>query len=481
MPEAHPAEPSASRSTRRWTVGDVIDFERYVHAEDHPTAAPAAEWLPSRSEDRRIVFLGWLDRVRAGSPVPSPGSVFERGRRLVQAFAIAVGLVFGAGLAGGLLSHHETEPINTLMFFGGTVGVQLVFLLLVGIAWLARIARLRISFVQDATLLLIGLAGRLTRRLDGDRRSALQSRWSELNLRSERLAPLVGCQVLMVTQLFAIAFNVGLLAAMLLVYLPFVELRFGWQSTYSFTTAGVDGWVRLVSTPWSWISAGLAPDASQVAATRYTRGQNAGSLPADAAHAWWPFLLCAIAFYGLALRVALAGLFGVVSRGRLARLSFTHPDATALWRRLHRPLVVTSGGERVLSADAGGDRPRPSGGTDLLIVDEDLASDEGLENVRRRFGGRVGCVVTANIDDDALSGVLTAALDRQVGSVAIATSATRDPIVAVAAFVRAVAGRSSKDVEITLLLCGDATDERMIIWRRFVGIQRLLAGVERCA
>lgn len=464
-------EPSGAR----WTVRDVIDFEWLIDREA-PVADRAVD--PGHA-DRRTVFRLWLDRVRVHVASPSPGETYDRGLRLLRLFAVLMGMALGVVLAGTLLSHNDAEPINALLFFGGTAGLQLAVLLLVGIAWSLGKANVRVRPLQDVLLLVVGLFGRLLDRLDGARRTALQARWAALDLRSGRLAPLIGCQLLVVTQLFAIFFNIGLLAAMLLVYLPFVELRFGWQSTYSYGADGVAAWVQLVAAPWSWISSVLAPDAAQVAATQYTRGQHADTLPIAAAHAWWPFLLCAIVFYGLLIRLVLAGLATLVLRHRLAQPPFTHPAANALWRRLTGPLVVSHANDQRLPEPRLEARPHRTGSVHLLVVDDELGGRGDAVRVRVEgfFGGHVGPSIASSIDDDALRADVVAALASH-DSVIVAIPAERDPLVAVADFVRALIAAARPATEITILLI-DGGSARLEIWRRFVVIQRLRIGVEQ--
>ena len=398
---AIPPDPASTAAPRRrWTVGDVIDFEQLVQRDDVAIGPPG--FAPADGEDRSTVFLRWLDARRHDGEAVLPGTTYERGRRVVQAIVGFAGLVVGAGLAGSLLSHRDAEPINALLFFGATVGLQVLVLVAVMLAWLLRRVNVRCPAIDDAMLLFVRAAGRVVDRLDGSRRSSLRARWAALDLRSDRLSPLVGSQMLGVTQRFAIAFNGGLIVAMLFVWLPFTDLRFGWQSTYPIDPGTVDAGVRAVAAPWRWMAADLAPDAAQIAATRYTRGQRAESLPSDAARAWWPFLFCAIVVYGLLLRVALTTMIGATLRRRLDRLTFTHPAANALWRRLHGPLVTAHANDVRLTDGPQVTASSTAARIALLIVDTDLAPV--AERVRSRLAAWAGAAmpigIAADVDDD---------------------------------------------------------------------------------
>ena len=480
---------------RRWSLADVIDFE---HLAARPTDPPGADEAlrhaaKVRSDDRNVVFLAWLDAMRLHGARPLPGASYERGRRVLRLLVAIVGLVAGAGLVGALLARSEIEPINALLFFGATVGVQLAFLLALVIAWMLRRLHVQIRPLQDLWLASLGAIARWSSRgmqaLDGERRTALHAWHATFDVRSERLAPLVGCDVLIVAQSFAVAFNLGLLGAMLFVYLPFVELRFGWQSTYSFTAAGVDAWARLVASPWSWLGGSLIPTPEQVAATQFTRGQSAATLSAAAARAWWPFLIMAIAVYGLAIRLLIMAACAAVLRHRLGRLQFVSPQANALWRRLRGAFVATTPSLDLLPDRVDLHVGAPIARIDLLVVDTELAAV--IESVRARVSALLAAPVdrlaTAEVDDDRLPAELVAALRNAHSGIVIAIAAHRDPIVAIAGFLRAIRAALGDPAELTIALVGslgsDASpsvdDGRLTIWRRFVTIQRLAIRVER--
>ena len=470
-----------------WTVSDLIDF-------DHLVAADAAvprddDWRPAPSiaNDRRAAFHAWLQHARAEAEAMLPGRVWSHGLRIVTTLAIVLGLAIGFGLAGTLLSQRAAEPVNALLFFAVTVGLQLGVLVLAACAWGLRRIGLPLHGLRATLLAVVTAFGALVDRLDGERRSALQVAWSTLDVRAGRLAPLIAGELLIVTQCFAIAFNVGLLASMLLVHLPFEELRFGWQSTYSFTDSGVAAFVRIASQPWRWMAPDLAPDLRQIAATRFGRGQPAQTLPADAAHAWWPFLLCSIAVYGLAVRTALALGAGAMLRRRLAHWSFDDPATRSLWRRLRGPLVAADGDGPALPQGGAVATAASSRGVDLLIVDRELAGATTAIAARAAhlFHGPVERTIAADIDDDALTDVPEEEMrGPRAATIVVAVDARRDPIVAIADCLRALRARTGDGGDLSLLLVGDPLDRtpdeaRVVVWTRFVALHRLDAGVER--
>ena len=320
----------------RWSVADLIDFEFALDAAS--VADPArdralfvdriAPALGDRASDRSAVFLAWL-RASGKAGTPSAGALFERGRQAAWAVVVAIGLLLGSATAAGLVSHDGLQPINAPLFLAWTVGLQVGLVAAALMAAAARAMGFRFTTLRAWLETLVRLMAGLFSHLDGERRLAVRHQLARVSARSSQLAPFVGLALMKLTQSFAIAFNLGILASMLLAFLPFLELRFGWQSTYSLGPEAVYNATQAIAAPWSWISDALTPSRAQILATEFARGQSSLSLDPSAAHAWWPFLLCAVAFYGLTLRLIAAGLMGALLRWRLLHPSFTHPAANA--------------------------------------------------------------------------------------------------------------------------------------------------------
>ncbi|MEO8386501.1 MAG: DUF2868 domain-containing protein, partial [Betaproteobacteria bacterium] len=293
--------------------------------------------LGARVNDRSTVFLAWLHAKKVPGH-SSPGQQLEVGVKAVFFLALFFGVMMGLGTTAALLSHEGAQPINAALFLAGTVGLQLAIISFVLVAYVARAVGFDFTPLTSWMKVLLRFMAGAISRLHGEQRTDIRLFLAKSGERSDRLAPFISLTILQLTQVFAIAFNLGILGSMLLVYLPFVELRFGWQSTYSFGPEAVFRITQAIAAPWSWISDSLALSIQQVNATQFARGQSAVSLDALSAHAWWPFLLCTVAFYGLIPRILAAVAMGVLLRWRLRRVRFEYPAANALWRRL-RPLV----------------------------------------------------------------------------------------------------------------------------------------------
>lgn len=456
----------------------MVDFEYFLATrQDDDDPEPRAAGALSRRE----VFRAWLQAQRerhAGAL--TPGERLRRGEALLAALAWLLGLLAGAGLAGAWLARSDAEPVNAPLFWMATVGLQVLLLAMATAGWLWRrsLARAGSGWLGVLQGLIAG-AGGLWRRLPGERRDALRVTLGQLALRREGASALLGPAAVALAQRFGVAFNLGLLFAMLALHLPLVDLRFGWQSTYPITATQMHGAVQAVATPWRWALPQAQPTADQIAATRYGRGQRVETLPAGAAHAWWPFLVLSVACYGLLLRGALLLGLRWLQRRRLARLRFDHPEANALWRRLTGPLVHTVDSPApALDPATAAAHPHASCACVALVAQELARDDAGLRAaVQQRFGWTVQDLHRLAIDDRHASAALLAALPRPLAALVIVVPAGRDPIVAVALFVRAVLQAVGPGVEV-LLLVTPSDEPRLGLWQRFAQVQRLRVGVE---
>lgn len=486
-----PPTPDPVTAATTWTLADVVDFEHFL-ATDDPDAARDRQWFDARiapalgdaARERRRVFRAWLELKReplAGAA--TPGRRLQQGLAIMGTAATLLGGIAGTALAGTWLARAGNEPVNAPLFWAVTVGLQLLLLALAAAGWLwRRRAGSGSAGLHGAVQSLIVGAGAAMRRLPGERRDALRAALARLATHQARHGALLAAPAAALLQRFGIAFNAGLLLAMLALHLPLVDLRFGWQSTYPIDASQMHQAVQWAATPWRWALPQAQPSAEQVAATRYTRGQPAHTMPADAARAWWPFLVLSIACYGLLLRIVLSQAIALAQRRRLQALPFDDPAAHALWRRLAGPLVRAEGGTAQLPAGGAAPAARGPQGECVVLVAQELKGDD--DGLRASLHTRFGCVPSEwrriALDDRAASAPALAdiaARRPRPASVLIVAPAQRDPIVAIALLLRAVAQAAAPGAELLLLLTS-ADEARLAIWRRFVQIQRLPIGVE---
>ncbi len=473
----------------QWSVANLIDFEIALEKWDADDAAgretPKSQFalaLGTRAHSRSEIFLAWLKAQATPDDSTTVGEQFERGIGAVFWLALLAGSLMGAGTTAGLLSHDSAQPINAALFLAGTVGLQFGLIILAFIAMAARAVGMDFAPLTSWMHVLVRFTAGALSRLNGEQQMDVRFLLAKTGQVSNRLSPFVSLQVLQLTQAFVIAFNLGILGSMLLVYLPFVELRFGWQSTYELGADSVFQALQAISAPWNWISDSLAPSMSQVLATQFVRGQSAWSLNASAAHAWWPFLLCAVAVYGLLPRLLIAALLKGLLRSHLRSVQFTHPAANKLWRKLQGPLVSSEGGNEALPP--GGPKVGFGHGATrrvLAIKSHQCKLSDGqvFALVQRSRGREVQQTIAACIDNDELEPPLLQGLESEA-DVVVVTPAAENPIIAIADFLKKLTAR---DRDVVVLLTGDpspAADERLKIWSRFVSIHQLNVGVEQC-
>ncbi len=474
----------------QWRIANLIDFEIALEKFDDSKSEDRSIFLKQiepalgvRVNDRSAVFMAWL-KVRVPGEVTT-GSQFQLGIRYAILLAVLFGGLTGVGTTAGLLANQSSYPINAASFLAVTVGLQLAVIAIVIAALMARKFGFNFSPLTSAMKGLVLLIARTLSLLNGEQRTEVRYFLAKTGEKSERLGPLIGLQLLQLTQAFAIAFNLAILGSMLFYYLPFSELRFGWQTTYMFLPATVSKFIQVIAVPWSWISDSLAPSMQQVLATQVARGQSSLSLDASSVHAWWPFLLCAVAFYGLLPRLIMVVTLEGMLRWRLRHMPFNHRQANALWRAL-QPVVECREPGELPPEDAVSPRHPLGFPVNVLAIKSDAStlSDEQVANcIERSLGRQVKQIISSCIDDDNLSPSLAAGLQARPDEVVVVAPAAQDPIVAIAGFLKMLSSSGKPDGEVIVLLTGDAganLDSRLKIWTRFVAVQRLRAGVELC-
>ena len=474
----------------RWQLADLLDFESLLAAD----AAGTEEVVRARDREifereigtrddaakleRPAIFRRWLDARRGREDAPLPGESVRTGWETLLVLAVLGGLMLGSGVCAAVLRYPGGEPVNVAVFLGAVLGPQFLLPLVFGMMWLLLRWRVGQTAFSRALLWL----GMQLRRLPGEQRMRVQTALAALERRRDIYGSLGKWPMLIATQVFAVAFNLGALGA-LLAHVPTRELRFGWQTTLEVSSAQVAPVVALAALPWSWAPV-AHPTVEQVVVTRFAPGQSLATLPGAAARAWWPFLAYAIGCYGLVLRggVLVFALWRL--RAALGALRFDHAEANALWRRLTGPLMAAPAETAALTVPAASesDAPKPhAGGAIWLLVakecalsDADLASAAG-----RAHGWRAMRTERVKIDSRHAEAALVAELAAapvRPAAVVVAVPAERDPIVAIGLFLREVQQAAAK-AEVLVWLVG-GSPERGKFWRDFLAIQRLPIGIE---
>ncbi len=410
----------APGSKKRLRLGDVIDLELQLDRDRHANEdylrkrdAEIGAAIDARELDGRPLFLGWLSQIRRRSSGDTAGIKIAKLIELISLTLFVLGLILGAGAVAPWLAYDTERPVNVIFFWSALVGTQ-IFLLVgwliaicprSGTRWIPGVSALQ-TLLRALGKMLPAIVTWIASKCSREIREALTA----VRGQNKRLEWLYGrlavWQVVGLTQAFAVAFNVGAVAA-------FVALSygndpsFGWKSTLM-TDKTLHRAVRVIAAPWSsWDNA--VPSLEEIEATRYSsledrfvgRSQNDRSADVDLWASWWPFLLASLLVYGLAPRILtwLIAL-GAVQK-KLSAATLDHREFQKLADRLRRPLVDT----RATTAEDVGDDSNAAG---------EISRSETL-----RFGGASAPILTwagVELDRAQLEQILRSRFDLEVQS-----------------------------------------------------------------
>lgn len=490
-----------------WKIADVIDFEyllaKEASGEDEMASSRTREIfqtkvLPALREagtvSMPVVFRSWLEVQRDAVGQQLPGEHFRTAWQTLLVLSILTGFGVGGSITGALLFYRGDVPVNVPWFLACTLGVQLLVLIAAAVLWALRISTNLFDDFHPLRSLLAGLVWALSaglRKLPGEQRTRLQAIIAKIARRREVYGSLATWPFVVITQVFAVCFNLGILAV-LLAHLAFTDINFGWQSSFVRSPEAAYRIASGIATPW-WFAPNANPDLQEVIDSRFEYKE--GSLHSKSAgKSWWPFLCYSVAFYGLLFRGVLLVFAFAKWRGALRRLAFDHEGCFSHYRRLIGPVVHAESGGAGLMIPAGvaTARYRASGGDSfaLIAAEIDLSQDRIASYIHSAFGWRLTATHLAEIDHpsgnpDALS-ALADATDR-LASVIIIVPAKHAPIKAVALFLQKVAQAAGAKPELILLFVGrkDAAgfapieDEEFTHWQNFAAINRLHVSLEK--
>ena len=489
-----------------WKIADLIDFEWLLaedsEAEDTALRQRDAELLPRifqadappASSDRRTLFHAWLKARRSHISETPPGEYFLAAWQLLIVLSALAGAVLGISVAAAvLLAYRGDEPVNVAWFFACTVGVQWLILVAAVLLWLLRRTTYLFEDFHPLRKILAGLLWSLSaifHQLPGDRRERMRAQLMRIRRKSEIFQLLVW-PLLMITQIFGIFFNVGVLIALLL---PFGrDVAFGWQSTLPTSPETVHRLVSSIAAPWSFLP-NAHPAYQEVVESRFSYSEGIKSLSLPGMTSWWPFLIYATFFYGFLVRLFLLIWCGFGLRAALRAFPFHHAGHNALFRRLTGPFIrgqaETAGLEVPGSFRSVGHKT--SGSCLALVANELKIEEDAVESgLSMSFGWQLSKpMLQIRIDDPGGNSAALARIEREASAlagIAVLVGGRRAPIRAIALVLRKIAAATAEGVEVLVLLVpdreedsgGPTFDEELRNWRNFLAIHDLRAGLER--
>jgi hypothetical protein len=359
----------------RWRIKDLIDLEYLLKSDENGGDESARKAQVEQDRNiylrhiepsmkiggrlsRRSIMRLWLEQRRVlekealGPDTILPGEAFQEIHRLLQyAFAI-LGYMIGAGLAFSFLIYSGTRPLNVSIYIGAFILVQiLVLLLLVGfslVRWVNRsVVRTSLLYSLVSGLLvklLLKFKSEALKNLSGTRRDSIGLAIGLAQGKKRIYGSLFYWPVFILSQVFGVGFNLGVLSATLLRVLG-TDIAFGWQSTVQLSTQVVYDVVKLIAVPWSWfVPPEIAyPSMAQIEGSRIILKDGIYHLATQDLVSWWPFLCLAVLFYGLLPRITLL-IVGLIAQNRvLGKQEFNHSVCDQLMHRMETPRVSTKG------------------------------------------------------------------------------------------------------------------------------------------
>jgi len=353
-----------------WRIPDFIDLE-YFFAGDKQLAEEQGEaTLRERDRelylsaiggedgdsnpDREWLIFRWLQERRSRENEEQNGQALLPGRMWYELYGLFWSLfsflafAAGGGICYSYLSYSGEQPVNVSLFFLVFVVFQFLLLLVLPVGWLLR--KIRGLDLRDSIILSLvnkGLNRFLFRirksgftQLGNQRKQQFSASLAAVHSRGKGYGALFFWPLFLLFQLFGIAFNFGVLAA-LLVKVASSDLAFGWQSTIQLSSDFVAALVQLIALPWTWLLANSYPALAQIEGSRMVLKDGFYHLSSADLVSWWPFLCLAVCFYCLLPRIILFVL-GSIARNRcLAAVSFTRAEHNQLQHRLLTPRLKT--------------------------------------------------------------------------------------------------------------------------------------------
>ena len=349
-----------------WQYSDIIDLEYFYHQDEDADNSKLHlrdrniflenQNLISDAEEltnRDLVRLWVTKRVRtefSGPDLKSPGTIFGDVYLLARNLAAFKGLLVGLFAGFSFFTYTGTTPVNVFHFLLLFVVSQLTLVGFFLLACLLRPLLPGFKLPSFYSWLFRGLLKRVVsffhkhwlRTMTAEKRNSVNHAFGMFKARSTVYGTLFYWPLFILSQLFAVGFNIGLLAATLL-KISTSDLAFGWQSTMQFSAEAIHRAVALAASPWSWF---ISPEKSypslaEIEGSRIILKEGIYHLATGNLIAWWPFLVFCLLFYGLFIRLTLFVIGKVMERTAQQNFKLDTPACLALIRRMQTPLVST--------------------------------------------------------------------------------------------------------------------------------------------
>jgi len=437
---------------QRWHIRDIIDLEYFFHKDAVSQSAEDQQYLHERDRNffldavrprlreghkpkRQFLIQAWLHRRRTEETADDavlPGEGFESLYSSFRILFVLAGLILGGGAGLSFLTYTGARPLNVFVYLAVFVLSQILLLLLMSVLVFYRFKKR--AFMSSSPLykiigrsmlrIVLWAGNRIGDKIGADRRSRVESIQATILSKGRTYGFLFVLPIFILTQLFAMGFNLGLLATTLFKVIT-ADIAFGWQSTLQLSATAVHGLVQKIALPWSWlVKSDLAfPSLAQIEGSRIILKEGIYHLATTDLASWWPFLCFSVLFYGLLPRLVLFLVGAAAQRSYLGVLDFRQGACEQLLLRMTTPLLTTRG-RKVHDVDSGPEGPESAyggreqsqaetgnRGKDLLVLIPDdifaVASMAEIEAaVQNRFGAAIQKLIRINEDSETDAEIL---------------------------------------------------------------------------
>ena len=357
---------------KKWHIKDIIDLEYFFYKDAVSQSAENEQYLHERDRtvflntvvpgikegetaERQFIIQAWLKQRREEETTEAavlPGESFASLYSSFRFLFIIAGLVVGGGAGLSFLTYAGARPLNVFVYLFVFVFSQLLLLLTLLVLSIYRLKTR--SFWSSSPLyklifrsmlrMLLEARNRISEKLGADRRSKAESALGHIASKGSTYGFLFVLPLFILTQLFAVGFNLGLLATTLFKVIT-ADIAFGWQSTLQLSPAAVHSLVQKIALPWSWLVAGdpAYPSLAQIEGSRIILKEGIYHLSTTNLASWWPFLCFSLLFYGLLPRLLLFLGAAAAQHRYLGALDFRQGVYEQLLLRMTTPLVSIHG------------------------------------------------------------------------------------------------------------------------------------------
>lgn len=434
--------------------------------------------MTAAPEQRDALLTAWLEQLRARFGEPRLGERVETAQRVSAYVLTLVGLTMGWG-TGELLLHFEQggAPVNVGHYLLVLVFGQLATLLLLALSLLLRGVFSQLPVVGDVGRLLRFLVRQVQRALPAgpihEQLATQQLAYQRVHTRLGLYQDIERTLLLSHSQLFALAFNVGVLASCLRLIL-LSDLAFAWStSVASLDAAQVERVCAILAWPFAWLLPDAVPSSYLIEHTQYFRlegrfsGAPVGSR-GDAALVgqWWRFLVACTISYGLLPRLVTFAVFRRGFHRAERRVPLDTPAVQRVLSRLTTPEVSTRALEtqvqRAEPAREALGQPSQTTGSAALILFRDVPTSSALlaRELLRVVGLRVtGVHQVGGIDVLGESRVCAEIGQREGQTVCLVAEAWEAPDKSLRSFLATLRHAVGPRRAVRVMLIGEASEQ----------------------